>query len=112
MLGGKVDGITDDGTLVEVKNRQYKIFPIIPIYEKIQIHAYMFLTGISICRYIQSFKEQDVEQVHQFSHEFWKDIQEKCTDFVQLIDNLVTNEKMQDKLLTLGILNCCSDENL
>lgn len=104
ILGGKVDGITKDGVLVEVKNRQYKVFPVVPIYEKIQIHAYMFLTDINTCRFVQSFKGQNVEHMETFSSEFWEDVQDKCVGFVKRLEELVEQTESQDKLLSLGTL--------
>jgi hypothetical protein len=104
MLGGKVDGITEEGALVEVKNRQNRIFPTMPLYEKCQIHAYMFLTGIEECRFVQSFKGQDVESLESFSPDFWEEVRAKCVDFVRRIEALVSDESMQDRLLSLGML--------
>lgn len=41
VLGGRVDGVTADGTLVEIKNRRSRIFDEIPFYEKVQLECYM-----------------------------------------------------------------------
>jgi hypothetical protein len=41
VLGGRVDGVTADGTLVEIKNRRSRIFDDIPFYEKVQLECYM-----------------------------------------------------------------------
>jgi len=103
LLGGKVDGITEDGCLVEVKNRQYRLFPDLPPYEKVQIHAYMFLTGITECKYVQSFKGEDVQEILNFDNDFWDMIKNHCIKFVKTISTIMNNEKRQDRLLSLGI---------
>jgi len=103
MLGGKVDGITEDGCLVEVKNRQYKFFPSIPVYENVQIHAYMFLTDIKSCKFVQSFNGEDREEMVTFDEEFWKKTIDKCTEFVVSLDKLLLDDAIQDQLLSLGV---------
>lgn len=42
---GKVDCIEDDGTIIEIKNRRHKLFSEIPDYEKVQLMAYLWLSG-------------------------------------------------------------------
>ena len=44
ILKGKVDGISGD-TVVEAKNRQNRLFMELRDYERVQLEAYMFLTG-------------------------------------------------------------------
>jgi hypothetical protein len=105
-LGGKVDGITEDGRLVEVKNRQYKLFSDIPMYEKVQIHAYMFLTGMVNCIYVQSFKGEDVQHTVEFDQEFWDDIKFKCIAFVRSLEELIKDPTLQDALLSSGVFEC------
>lgn len=43
ILTGKVDGITQDDEIIEVKNRIKRYFNPIPMYEFIQIQCYMYL---------------------------------------------------------------------
>lgn len=104
VIGGKVDGITADGYLVEVKNRQYRLFPEIPIYEKVQIHVYMFLTGITECKFVQSFRNEDIAIVESLDYEFWDSIKDKCNLFVKQIIVLAEDEKSQDVFLSTGQL--------
>ena len=106
VLGGKVDGITEDGHLVEIKNRQYRIFPELPIYEKVQIHAYMFLTGIVKCKYVQSFKGKDVQEIVEFDEKFWNMMKGKCRAFVKCLEKVMHDESLQDQLISLGVFPC------
>lgn len=46
-LVGKVDGMLEDGTVIEVKNRQNKLFNSIPLWEKIQLQTYLHLCNAS-----------------------------------------------------------------
>jgi len=99
MIGGKVDGITDDGTLVEVKNRQYKLFDRIPVYEKIQIHTYMFLTGILQCHYVQCYRDTSNTELLHFEQNFWDDVKSRLTIFVKKIDKVLSDQTIQDELV-------------
>jgi hypothetical protein len=102
IIGGRVDGITEDGCLVEVKNRQYKIFNHIPIYEKVQIHTYMFLTGITECKYVQSFKGVDIEEVIKFDYSFWEMVKEKSIQFIKTVSCISKDVEKQNSLILLG----------
>ena len=46
-VGGKVDGITDNNEIIEIKNRMYKLFFKLRDYEKVQIYMYMFINNIN-----------------------------------------------------------------
>ncbi len=41
VIGGRIDGRTEDGSIVEIKNRKSRIFDDIPFYERIQLECYM-----------------------------------------------------------------------
>ncbi len=111
LLGGKVDGITEEGVLVEMKNRQYRLFSTIPIYEKVQIHAYMYLTGIFECRLIQCFKDQTSSKIIKFDEDFWSSVKTKLLDFVKALKNLIKDEKAQDMLLCKNVLDIYETPN-
>ena len=104
MLGGKVDGITNENTLVEVKNRQYRLFSEIPIYEKIQIHTYMYLTGIKQCHYVQCYKDKSNTELLNYDEDFYQDVLHNLTKFVEMVSRLTKSENLQDTLLLQGIL--------
>ena len=70
---GRCDGIQtlEDGTqtIVEVKNRQKYFF--YPLYEKVQVHAYMALTGLNHCTFIQQLNNDSIS-VQEGSKNFIK----------------------------------------
>ena len=106
-LTGKVDGITEDNVLVEMKNRQRKFFDKIPEYEKIQMHAYMAMTGIYMyvtegikeCHYVQSFKDETRSEVLNFDNEFWRNIEEEIVIFAGIMDILKEDIQLQDAVV-------------
>jgi len=112
VIGGKVDGITADGYLVEVKNRQYRLFKEIPIYEKVQIHVYMFLTGIPECKFVQSFAGEDSSTDVEFDYTFWEMIKTKCNVFVRNVSLLASDEELQDIFLSTGNLSITDEDDV
>ena len=42
-IGGRVDGLLEDGTIVEIKNRMHRLFYRLKDYERIQIMSYMYI---------------------------------------------------------------------
>jgi hypothetical protein len=45
VVGGRIDGWSPEHGLVEIKNRMRRLFPKIPLYETVQVHAYMWILG-------------------------------------------------------------------
>lgn len=58
-LGGRVDGVTADGTLVEIKNRRSRIFDDIPFYEKVQLECYMRIFNASKIYLVQHLRRKN-----------------------------------------------------
>lgn len=54
-LGGRVDGLLGEDTVVEIKHRQRNFFLTIPRYEEVQIYVYMFVTGRRKAHWVQFF---------------------------------------------------------
>ncbi len=55
-LGGKIDGITNDKIVIEVKNRIYKHFNEIRVYERPQLQAYLHILGLTKGHLVESIK--------------------------------------------------------
>ena len=58
-IGGKVDGITEDRTLIEIKNRMYKLFYNVRSYEKIQIMSYLYIFNLQKAHLVESLKNKN-----------------------------------------------------
>lgn len=98
-IGGKIDGLGVDGSLIEMKNRQYRFFTQIPLYEKIQIHAYMNILDKSECNLVQNFKGQSKYETITFDSTFWNTVLENLSKFTSLYNKIINNESLQDSLL-------------
>jgi hypothetical protein len=99
-VGGRVDGISADGTkLVEVKCRQRRLFSYLPEYENVQIHSYMWLTGIHECELVQRYGGETRIDSYTFSADEWERISDAACAFAQEVRELMECEQKQDELL-------------
>ena len=72
-LFGRLDGLRDDGTVVETKNRRNRLFGYVPAYERIQLHAYMILTSTTQAVLVENFEEDQRAHDVPFDASFWYD---------------------------------------
>jgi len=114
-LGGKIDGMTENGELIEVKNRMNRFFNQVRDYEKVQIQTYFQLLDIESGYLVESLvkKKGDAPEINivavQYEPEYWNNFiiprTRKFIDYFQhiLLDNqfkirlLVNNEKEMEK---------------
>lgn len=95
---GKVDGfvkIGEEEYLIEVKNRQNRFFRDIPIYEKVQIMIYMFLTGTKKAIHIQKYNGSIKHEIFDtIDHIIWNNVIER----LGIITNFIEEYKKKDNL--------------
>lgn len=100
LLGGRVDGISADGTkLVEVKCRQRRLFDTIPDYERVQLQAYMYVTGIHCCDWVQQYDGETRVRSVAFDPAAWEGMAAAALAFGDTVQALLTDETAQDTLL-------------
>ena len=80
ILRGKIDGMNDE-YVVETKNRTKRLFNMIPDYEKVQLNAYMFMTGKEKALHIECYNEDQNSVEYDFDKLFWEDCCEKVINF-------------------------------
>ena len=103
-IGGKIDGITDDKVLIEVKNRTKKLFYSIRDYEKVQIMSYLKILNLNSAHLVESLKmnrqEMNIIDV-KFDKQFWKkEILSKILLFIDFFDKFMNNIELKVMLLT------------
>lgn len=59
-IGGKVDGIKEDGTVIEVKNRMRRFFDPLPEYDVIQLQTYLFILKATKGELVEQLKGSKV----------------------------------------------------
>lgn len=83
VLKGKVDGISEN-TVVEAKNRQNRLFMELRDYERVQLEAYMFLTGHSKSVLTEHYNDTS-NQIHYLHDEgFWQLCVDSTIQFIDL----------------------------
>ena len=90
VLRGKIDGMNDE-YVVETKNRTKRLFNMIPDYEKVQLNAYMFMTGKEKSLHIECYNEDQNSVEYDFDKLFWEDCYEKVINFTN--DHIVCHIK-------------------
>ena len=105
-IGGKVDGILDDRTVIEVKNRMRGLFGTVREYEKIQTFAYMFILHSSNSQLVETYlnaskTECGILEV-EFDSEYWQRIIQRILKFIHYFNKFMKNEKLKIKLLREG----------
>ena len=103
-LGGKIDGITEDNVVVEVKNRIYKLFYVMRDYEKPQIQTYMYILGLPRGHLVESFKRGGEIQLNiieeNFDENYWNDfIMKKLNNFIKLFHLFLNNVDLKTYVL-------------
>lgn len=93
-LSGIIDG-TVDGIVLEIKHRTKLIYSTIPVYERLQLHAYMYLTDTKSCRLLQCVREHqtyyvEVQTIH-FDTELWNTVEQSLSRIYELIKQLQGN---------------------
>jgi len=89
-LRGKVDGMNDE-YVVETKNRTKRLFNMIPDYEKVQLNAYMFMTGKEKALHIECYNDDQNSVEYDFDKLFWDDCLDKVIGFTN--DHIVCHLK-------------------
>ena len=80
ILRGTVDGMNDE-YVVETKNRTRRLFNKIPEYEKVQLNAYMFMTGKEKAIHIECYNDQQNQTEYGFDKLFWEGCLDKVIKF-------------------------------
>ena len=81
---GRVDGMSADGsTVIETKQRRNGFFDKIPIYEKVQLETYLWLTDLKQAIHIQNYDKQQRPVMYLPDPELWTDVMQKLQKFIE-----------------------------
>jgi hypothetical protein len=81
VLRGKVDGIADD-TIIEAKSRHSKLFMELRDYERVQLEAYMFLTGFTKSTLTEHYNDTSHQINYSRDEDFWNTCVASTKDFI------------------------------
>ena len=81
LIRGKVDGISGE-TIIETKNRTKRLFHTLRDYERVQLEAYMFLTGHEEALLTEHYNEESNEIEYSHDEDFWCECTAKIIDYI------------------------------
>lgn len=104
-VGGRVDGLTAD-RVVEVKNRIRGLKRRVPVYDVVQLQAYMYIVGRSAGELVERAKYTARgaptlrTTVIRWDQEFWEQhVRQPLLAFAELVHYLASNPAAQRRLL-------------
>ena len=105
-IGGKIDGILEDKTIIEVKNRMRGLFNTVREYERIQTFAYMFILHSQKSQIVETYfngsrQECGILDV-EFEDEFWQKLVNRILKFINYFHQFRKDSSLQKKLLQEG----------
>jgi hypothetical protein len=108
VIMGRVDGWRREANeIVEVKNRMRRFFDRVPLYERIQMQVYMWMTDAITCRLVQRLHGQVRHEVVDRDSDFLQDtVWPKVITVVkyELLPVLQGDEQAQKTLIDSGLL--------
>ena len=92
-LNGIADGLTTSNELIEIKNRQKKLFKRVRDYEKCQIQSYLYITKHPVC-YLVELIEKDFEilEVARETNYFQQVIKDNVLRFINFMETLFLDD--------------------
>lgn len=93
ILGGRVDGLTEEGHVVEIKNRVRRLFNKIPDYEKVQVMCYMHLVDAPRAYLVEKNAADHAVHSIEFDHDAFEEIRSGLEAFVSDLVGLMDHYK-------------------
>jgi hypothetical protein len=111
LISGYIDGVElNNRRIIEIKNRQNRLFNHVPLYEQVQCQAYLFLTGLTVCEHTESFQGRLQSTTLHFEPVFWNHILERLNKVILAFDHLLKDNTVQDNFLqTRQLVESLSD---
>ena len=100
IVGGKVDGIAEDGTVVEVKNRITGFKDPLPIYDLVQLQTYLFITKMKKGGLVEHFEKDTKSTLVEWDRDGWyKTLKPRLARFSNAFEALLDDEVTQLRFL-------------
>ena len=108
-VGGKIDGICPDKTIIEVKNRMHKLFYNLREYEKIQTYCYMYILESNKSQLVETYMKGTQPEINiidvEFEEIYWTFIFSRINTFVEYFNLFLENDELKIDLLENGVEN-------
>ena len=102
----KLDGMKMDGTVIEIKNRIYKLFDEVREYEWLQVQAYLHVYGLPKAELVEFLQNSGgtmkINEVKK-DETYWNDILLKILeDYFRVFLKIIKNEEKIRKYMKFG----------
>ena len=108
-IGGKIDGILEDRTVIEVKNRVHKLFNKVRDYEKVQTYCYMYILDSNKSHLVETHMNGKVPEVDildvEYNQDYWEFILNRILVFIDYFNKFIESSTMKEQLLLQGVDN-------
>lgn len=99
-VGGKVDGIKEDGTVIEVKNRMRRFFDPLPEYDVIQLQTYLFVLKASKGELVEQLKgsKANIKTTEvEVDADMWDTIESRVISFCKALIAILDDQDLLQK---------------
>tara|TARA_B100000767_G_scaffold57479_1_gene53193 strand:+ start:1583 stop:2428 length:846 start_codon:yes stop_codon:yes gene_type:complete len=108
-IGGRIDGICKDNTIIEVKNRMHKLFYNLREYEKVQTYCYMYILESKKSKLVETYMKNQQPEVNtidiDFEDMYWDYIFVRIHKFILYFTEFIKNDDLKKNLLSNGVEN-------
>ena len=108
-IGGKIDGILQDRTIIEVKNRVHKLFNKIRDYEKVQTYCYMYILESNSSELVETYMNGRVPETNildiEYNNDYWEFVVNRILIFIDYFNKFIDSSEMKEQLLINGVDN-------
>lgn len=87
LIFGKCDGMMNEDTIIETKERKNKLFYELREYEKIQIYAYMVMYKKTKAILIENYKDKQEKYEINYDENYWKEIKDEYFNAIDKFRN-------------------------
>jgi len=105
-IGGKIDGLTEDGEVIEVKNRVREFFYELRDYENIQIQTYFKLLNVKSGYLVESLVKTKGAQPEiniiavEYDREYWENfVTPRIEKFIEFFYHIILDDEYKMRLL-------------
>ena len=98
-IGGKIDGLTQNGEIVEIKNRMYKLFNNLREYERIQLQSYIYIFKLKKGYLVESYKDKINIIEEYYDKKYMDSLIYRLIRFEIFFDDFMSNIDLKTLLL-------------
>jgi hypothetical protein len=100
LIGGRIDGLLKNETVIEVKNRINCFFKTIPVYEQIQLSTYMYAMKLNKSILIEKFNDNIKTTTFNFNPWWFENlILNKLKRFCLFMEKFLVNDELKEKFI-------------